>query len=118
MTHKEVCGKSHIAELGRWARSVTMKLRTNLMSVYKRPEKENSHSQLLPSVLIEGWAWKCLIRQELCHYRTLQTVQGNPICPQFSEVHFKVSKCNYFQLDSPEVLSLGVLAVLFIYCLE
>lgn len=54
MTRKEVCGKSRITELGRQARSVTMKLKTNLMSVCKRPEKENSHSQLLPSVLIDG----------------------------------------------------------------
>lgn len=118
MTHKEVCGKSRIAEPGTWAQSVTMKLRTNLMSVYKRPEKENSHSQLLPSVLIEGWAWKCLIHQELCHHRTLQTVQGKPVCRLFSKVHFKVSKCKYFQINSPTVLSLGVLAILFIYCLE
>lgn len=72
VTHEEACGKSHTTELGRRARTVTMKLRTNRTSVYKRPEKENSHSQPLLSVLFEGWAWQCLIHQELCHYRTLQ----------------------------------------------
>lgn len=118
VTHEEACGKSHITELGRRARNVTMKLRTNLTSVYKRPEKENSHSQPLPSVLFEGGPWQCPVHQELCHYRTLQTVQVNSVCPLLRKVHCKVSKYRYFQIDSPAVLSPAVFAILFIsFCL-
>lgn len=95
-----------------------MKVRTNLTPVYKRSEQENAHSQLLRPDLIERCAWKCLIHQELCHHRTLQMVQGSPVCPQSRKVHSKVSKYKYFQLGSPEVLSLAVLAILFIYCLK
>lgn len=53
--------------------------------------------------------------------QTLQTGKGNPICPSSREAHFKVSRSEYFHVNSPTILrqtSLWVIAVLFVYCLK